>query len=333
MWRWTRHHAFALGVLLGLLLCPRPAWDALRLGLLGWLERLAGGTRASSAAGSQPEHAGPQARCESCAYLRAQLLHAEAERAELVAALARLGALREAVPARAVPHVVLARVLGGAAAAAGAARGALDRGGRLRIDAGLEAGLAPGDPVTAGSALLGRLAAVAPDRSEVLLATAPAFRVRARILEPPGGASGTGGERPADPGACPPERAGEGPDGGRATGPAPEAPPPLEGIARGDGQGALRFRPDGTAAPRPGDRVVVSPRSEVAPAGLLLGTVVEVEVDPRTRAVEATLAPAVPLQGLDEVEVLLRQPAARQLATGPDQLAAPPGGNSPEAER
>jgi hypothetical protein len=278
MWRWSRQHAFALALSLAVLVCPRPWWDALRLGMIAPLERLAG-----KPAGEAHDRTDA---CQACRAVSAALGRAEAARADASAQAARMGALREVVPARDAPRLLIAHFLGGEGAAAGANGGSPLRGGRARLDQGAASGLAPGDPVLWGDALVGRIVAANEASAEVLLVTAPTLRVRARCVPRPVSPSaqpafGGAGATTLDPGTA------------------------VAGIVRGDGEGHMVFRPDGSDAPAPGDIIVASPRSGFCPGGVVLGTVIAVERDPASRLALARVEPAAPLDAVARVVVPL----------------------------
>ena len=146
-------------------------------------------------------------------------------------------------------------------------------------------GVRRGQPVAAGRCLAGFVEDAGPSCSLVRLLDDPGGRA-----DDPGGRVGVQVLRPGS---------------GRA----------VEGILSGERRGVLRLGmlPAGSVAA--GDLVVTSAADPRVPAGLLVGKVVSVEEDRRTRMAEAVVAPAADLTGLPSLLVLqmpeIPLPAAR----------------------
>ncbi|MEX1096161.1 MAG: rod shape-determining protein MreC [Planctomycetales bacterium] len=186
-----------------------------------------------------------------------------------------------------VPDLFSATVLGEEAAALWRAGKLLDRGaadgvsesslvleseGPL-VDQGTDAGLAAGQPVLAGRAVLGRIARVGRWTSALQLVTDPQYRGLARIVRR--------GER------------------GVAFGP--------QGILEGDGSQLCRLRfVDTTAAVAVGDEVYTDDLEGLLPAPAYYGRIVEAESKPGAAHWEIRIEPAGPALDPREVSILRR---------------------------
>ena len=207
----------------------------------------------------------------------------DALRAEIVALKTEGAALREfrgvKWEARSRPtRVVEATVLG------------RDRSSPLRrsllVNAGSADGVRRGQPVVVGQRLVGFVEEAGPACSLV------------RLLDDPGARAG-------DPG---------GRVGVKVL--RPGASTSVEGILVGEGKGSLRLQmvPAGSVAV--GDLVVTSAADAKVPAGLLVGKVLSVQDDRRTRLAEAVVAPGGDLSGLSSILVLVMPEVSLQASRG-----------------
>ncbi len=154
------------------------------------------------------------------------------------------------------------------------------------LDCGTADGVRRGQPVVAGRSLVGHVAEAGPSCCLV------------RLLDDPGG---RGEDSPARVGVRILR-----PGSGKA----------VDGVLVGERRGSLRVKmiPAGSVAA--GDLVVTSAADPRVPAGLLVGTVVSVEEDRRTRLGEAAVAPAADLSGLSTLLVLQLPEASLQASRG-----------------
>lgn len=243
-----------VGVCLLLPLLPAPARRAARDRLLELHARAA---RLAGEVGPAPHERAAQDAAEN----RARLLEAEVGR--LRRALAEAGAATQL--AEAAPR---ARLIPAEAMALGAGR-ALQH--RVVLGRGRQDGVLVGQPVLAGDALVGTVAAAAGGTCEVRLVTDPTFRIRATIAR-------AGGE--------------------------------VEGLLLGDGGDLLAFQPAilDPAAPAPvpqvGETIVSSRASLLCGVPAVLGVVVEVVRVPGSTAPQALVRPTIDLDRLSAVVIV-----------------------------
>lgn len=239
---------------LALPLLPAPARRAARDRLLDLHVKLA---RVAGEVGPLPHERAAQDAAQN----RAELL--EAEVARLRRALVEAGAatqLTEAAPR--------ARLIPAEAMALGAGRELVHR---VVLGRGRRDGVLVGQPVLAGDALVGTVAAASEATCEVRLVTDPTFRIRATIS--------------------------------RATG-------EVEGLLLGDGSDLLAFQPailDPTApapVPQVGEAILSSRASLLCGVPAVLGVVVEVVRVPGSTVPQARVRPTVDLDRLDAVVIV-----------------------------
>ncbi|MCU0726814.1 MAG: rod shape-determining protein MreC [Planctomycetes bacterium] len=138
--------------------------------------------------------------------------------------------------------------------------------GSLLIGAGIGEGLAEGQPVVVGEALVGVIAEVGPLASRVRLLTDPGCRAWAGIVS---------------------------------------GPETAEGFIEGTGDGVLEMRLVRAGGGREGDPVFTVPADERVPRGLFVGTVRSADDVDRDGVAEIVLDPALPAARIRVVNVLV----------------------------